>query len=320
VYTEAVNEDGDAGYVYYRVEEGTSTAGTELDSTLSSNFGISFTSTFRIVVTWDEVGYFSQGIDKLNTFQTVISSDGKTSFACFFYADNGINWTTGDASGGENGLGGTPANVGFNFGDSVHYYSYPTSRTSAIIDIDDVVTAFGKGNLCYNIAAENVITTCSKNSDCNDGNECTLDECHSSLCQYSENTENCACYDSDVDGLNDCDDGCPNDIHKTEPGVCGCGFSDNDNDCDFVAECIDVCKGVDDRVDFDDNSVPDCLSAPLSFDDVYPPWKCNINRVYVCNKRSTNSQCVDFDDVPSYLNDGSYYFGKCYSACRSSYP
>lgn len=28
--------------------------------------------------------------------------------------------------------------------------------------------------------------------------------------------------DTDGDGTNDCEDGCPNDALKTEPGVCGC--------------------------------------------------------------------------------------------------
>ncbi|MFQ5466913.1 MAG: hydrolase 1, exosortase A system-associated, partial [Kiloniellaceae bacterium] len=41
--------------------------------------------------------------------------------------------------------------------------------------------------------------------------------------------------DSDGDGINDCDDGCPNDVNKTAPGICGCGVPDTgDSDGDFV--------------------------------------------------------------------------------------
>ena len=38
-----------------------------------------------------------------------------------------INWTTGDASGGSNGLGGSPARAGYSAGDGVHYFELPQS-------------------------------------------------------------------------------------------------------------------------------------------------------------------------------------------------
>ena len=46
-----------------------------------------------------------------------------------------IQWTTGDANNGVNGLGGIQAQVGFNAGDAVNYFNVPESRTSAIINI-----------------------------------------------------------------------------------------------------------------------------------------------------------------------------------------
>ena len=52
------------------------------------------------------------------------------------YADGEIQWTTGDASGGVSGLGGTPAQVGFNAGDGVNFAKVPASRTPDIINID----------------------------------------------------------------------------------------------------------------------------------------------------------------------------------------
>ena len=55
----------------------------------------------------------------------------------FLYADGEIQWTTGDASGGTNGLGGTPAQVGFNAGDGNHSATVPGSRKAAIINIDN---------------------------------------------------------------------------------------------------------------------------------------------------------------------------------------
>ena len=47
-----------------------------------------------------------------------------------------IQWTTGDASGGTNGLGGIPAQVGFNAGDGVRFAIVPESHTDEIINID----------------------------------------------------------------------------------------------------------------------------------------------------------------------------------------
>ena len=71
-----------------------------------------------------------------NTFQCVMVTDEANSFVIFLYADGGIQWTTGDESGGVNGFGGTPAQVGFNAGDGNRSATLPTSRTAAIVDIE----------------------------------------------------------------------------------------------------------------------------------------------------------------------------------------
>jgi uncharacterized protein (TIGR03382 family) len=75
------------------------------------------------VVTWDSVGYFGQHNDKRNTFQVAIAADenywGTGLNAAFSYGD--MQWTTGDASGGSGGLGGSPATVGLNNGDGIRF-------------------------------------------------------------------------------------------------------------------------------------------------------------------------------------------------------
>lgn len=63
-------------------------------------------------------------------------TDGRRSFVIFLYADGEIQWTTGDASGGRNGFGGTEAQVGFNAGDGIRFASVPGSRTGDIVNID----------------------------------------------------------------------------------------------------------------------------------------------------------------------------------------
>ena len=62
----------------------------------------------------------------------------------FLYAEGEIMWTTG---GGTNGLGGTPAQVGFNSGDGIRFHSLPLSRTAGILDIDEVPGNTGEKGL-----------------------------------------------------------------------------------------------------------------------------------------------------------------------------
>ncbi|MCB5270880.1 MAG: T9SS type A sorting domain-containing protein [Candidatus Cloacimonetes bacterium] len=78
----------------------------------------------RVIVIWDHVGYYGQHIDKLNTFELIFSDGtdptiGLGNTVAFSYAD--MSWTTGDASDGIDGFGGTPATVGINKGDEVTY-------------------------------------------------------------------------------------------------------------------------------------------------------------------------------------------------------
>lgn len=75
-------------------------------------------------VNWSAVGYYSSAIDKINSFQLIIT-DGNDPILpagnniAFCYGD--MQWTTGAASGGTNGFAGTPATVGINKGDGVSY-------------------------------------------------------------------------------------------------------------------------------------------------------------------------------------------------------
>lgn len=83
------------------------------------------TSTYMIVQ-WDSVGYYSNHVDKLNTFQMIIT-DGNDPIVpggnvSFCYKD--MQWTTGDASSGVNGFGGSDAIVGANKGDGVNYVQF----------------------------------------------------------------------------------------------------------------------------------------------------------------------------------------------------
>ena len=76
--------------------------------------------TQTLTVTWDDVGYYSYGVDKLNAFQLQLVGTGSGNFDVFFHYE-AINWTTGSASGGTSGLGGTPARAGYSTGNGVSW-------------------------------------------------------------------------------------------------------------------------------------------------------------------------------------------------------
>lgn len=77
-----------------------------------------------LIVKWNNVGYFNSQADKLNDFQLIIT-DGTDPIlpngnnVAFCYGD--MQWTTGSASSGTNGFGGTPATVGVNKGDGTNF-------------------------------------------------------------------------------------------------------------------------------------------------------------------------------------------------------
>lgn len=74
-------------------------------------------------VNWVDVGYYAQHTDKTNSFQLVLierADQGPGDFDIEFnYAR--IAWETGDASGGVNGFGGTPAAAGWSNGGDTSY-------------------------------------------------------------------------------------------------------------------------------------------------------------------------------------------------------
>jgi len=72
------------------------------------------------------------------------------------YADGEIQWTTGDASTGSGGLGGTPAHVGFNAGDGVRFALLPESNTPEIINIDTTSNVGVPGVWIFQVDGENI--------------------------------------------------------------------------------------------------------------------------------------------------------------------
>lgn len=77
-----------------------------------------------LFVNWVSVGYYNTQGDKRNTFSVILTNNNDASIGvgnnvAFCYKD--MQWTTGSASGGSAGFGGTPALVGANWGNGVDY-------------------------------------------------------------------------------------------------------------------------------------------------------------------------------------------------------
>ena len=78
----------------------------------------------------------------------------------FLYLDDGINWVTGDVSGGTNGFGGTEAYVGFNSGGtSPTYFAVEGARTPAVVNIETTSNVNIAGLWIFQVNKANIITT-----------------------------------------------------------------------------------------------------------------------------------------------------------------
>ncbi len=89
----------------------------------------------RFIVTWDNVGYYSCHVNLVMDFQLVLTAAEGCAGAGDFDVEfrfNTCQWTTGDASGGSGGFGGTAAQAGFDAGNSVDFVEIPGSRSPTI--------------------------------------------------------------------------------------------------------------------------------------------------------------------------------------------
>lgn len=89
-----------------------------------------------LIISWENVGFYSTNSSRVNTYQLIIS-DGTDPIlppgvnVRFNYLD--MQWTTGNASGGSGGLGGTPATVGANKGSGGNYVQIGRFNTTGTV-------------------------------------------------------------------------------------------------------------------------------------------------------------------------------------------
>uniref|UniRef100_A0A8C5Q3F1 NIDO domain-containing protein n=1 Tax=Leptobrachium leishanense TaxID=445787 RepID=A0A8C5Q3F1_9ANUR len=123
-----------AGAIYYRQSTDSELLARATADVRSYFNSPEFSSQWVFVATWDRVAYFgSISTEQVNTFQIVVITDGSSTFVLFNYG--AIQWTTGTASGGVNGLGGIPALGGVYSGDHSSFYTIPGSLAPEILNI-----------------------------------------------------------------------------------------------------------------------------------------------------------------------------------------
>uniref|UniRef100_A0A914Z2C5 Uncharacterized protein n=1 Tax=Panagrolaimus superbus TaxID=310955 RepID=A0A914Z2C5_9BILA len=118
-----------------------------------------FNPTWSYIVTWYNVTFFHDIPTRTirNTFQATITTDGRHSFAIFYY--NKIQWTTGRASNGhhEKGIGGTPAQIGFDAGDYHNRTMLDVSCKDSVINVSSLSNVGKPGVFVFRIDSAEII-------------------------------------------------------------------------------------------------------------------------------------------------------------------
>lgn len=115
--------------------------------------------TWSYIVTWNNVTFYRDDPSRQirNTFQAILTTNGEHSFAIFYY--NKIQWTTGTASNGNvNGLGGTPAQVGFDAGDGENRDMLNVSCTSNVLNIASMSNVGKPGVFVFQVDSTEIIS------------------------------------------------------------------------------------------------------------------------------------------------------------------
>jgi Nidogen-like/PEP-CTERM motif len=103
-------------------------------------------------VNWIGVGYFASKVNKLNTFQLILTDRSDTGAGNFDFEFNydQIQWETGEASNGVNGLGGSSARVGYSNGSNTSFELAGSAVNGALLDGGP--NALIRGSLNSNVA------------------------------------------------------------------------------------------------------------------------------------------------------------------------
>lgn len=248
---------------------------------------------------------------RLNEAVDVIT-EGKKQCVGWIYSGEWLKYTVDVDHTGEYALivySATPADDNsmlFEIGSFSKTVTFPNSGSYADFDsvvIEGIMLEEGIQvmTLTFNNDGTNLdyINFRAINRDCNGDMDGTaqIDAC--GLCTGG-NTGIEPAIDSDSDGVYDCNDNCPNDPLKTEPGSCGCGVAEGQcDDCNgdfggtaFIDNC-GICAGGNTGI-VPDESCTDC-NGDLN-------GTAEIDNCGVCAGGTTgnvpNTSCTDCNGIP----------------------
>lgn len=192
----------------------------------------------RAVFTWDRVGYYRCRNDRRMTFQLILSAAtgcvGPGDFDVEFRYTR-CEWETGDASGGSGGFGGTPAQAGFDAGNTRDYVMIEGSRMAGIARRLCTESNVGiPGTWRFSVRSGVVIcpdagmpcTVPGQRGACAEGRTNCVGMGTECVQQVEPVPERCDNVDNDCDGMTDESDGAP---LCTPPDMCVAGV------------CVPVC-------------------------------------------------------------------------------
>ncbi|XP_029472488.1 sushi, nidogen and EGF-like domain-containing protein 1 [Rhinatrema bivittatum] len=201
-----------------------------------------FRAEWAFIVTWYRVTFFGgSSFSPVNTFQTVLITDGEFSFTIFNYES--VTWTTGmhASSGGDfAGLGGIAAQAGFNAGDGKRYFNIPGSRTDDIVDVEMTTNVGIPGRWVFRIddsqvqvgGCNNTTSVCLTLRPCLNSGKC-IEDCVTGNPSYS-----CSCL-AGYTGKR-----CHIDVNECSSFPCQNAGSCTDGINSFSCQCAPGFKGL----------------------------------------------------------------------------
>jgi hypothetical protein len=114
----------------------------------------------KFTATWDDVGFYYMNTSLLNAFQLILTDRSVGNAPGDFdieFLYEAINWTTGDASYGSGGLGGTVARAGWNSGSGTYYELSQSGDQAAMLALESASNINDSGHFLFQVRNGSVV-------------------------------------------------------------------------------------------------------------------------------------------------------------------